>query len=225
MKEKMKMENEIFIIYKAQNIVNGECYVGASTKGIEERKKDHINKSNSINATYFQEAIRTFGADAFEWEQIDTASTVNELAEKEAEYIVKYNSLYDGLNSNKGSGGFKKKVYQYCLESGKLLHSYDDLTSAATTVNATKTSISNVCLHIDRTCKGFYWSYSDTDNPKNNIDLRKKQVIQFDLTGIELTKYNSASEASRKTGVSKTCITRCCRGEREQSGGYIWEYS
>ena len=94
MKEKMKMENEIFIIYKAQNIVNGECYVGASTKGIEERKKDHINKSNSINATYFQEAIRTFGADAFEWEQIDTASTVNELAEKEAEYAELFANPY-----------------------------------------------------------------------------------------------------------------------------------
>jgi hypothetical protein len=218
------MENTNFIIYKAQNIVNGECYVGASTKSVEERKRNHIHKSNSINATYFQETIRTFGSDAFKWEQIDTATTVNELAEKEAEYIVKYNSQYDGLNSNKGSGGFKKKVYQYCLESGKLLHSYNDLTSAATAVSATKTSISNVCLHIDRTCKGFYWSYSDTDNPKNNIDLRKKQVIQYDLTEKELTSYISASEASRRTGISKTCITRCCRGERKSSGGFIWNY-
>ena len=50
-------------------------------------------------------------------------------------------------------------------------------------------------------------------------------MIQFDLTGMELAKYNSASEASRKTGISKTCITRCCRGERKNSGGYIWEYS
>ena len=220
----MKINNNNFIIYKAQNTLTGECYIGASTKGIEERKKDHINKSNSINATYFQEAIRIFGADAFEWEQIDTASTVNELAEKEAEYIVKYNSLYDGLNSNKGSGGFKKKVYQYCLESGKLLHSYDDLTCAGNAVNATKKSVSNVCLHIDKTCKGFYWSYSDTDNPNNNTDLRTKKVIQYDLTGKEVARYFSASEASRKTGFSKTCITRCCRGERKSSGGYIWKY-
>ena len=221
------MENTIntYIIYRAHNTFTGESYIGATTKTIEERKIDHLRKSNNGLGSYFQEAIGTYGSDAFNWEQIDTATTVNELAEKEAEYILKYNSLYKGYNSNKGSGGFKKKVYQYCLVTGEILNSYDDLTSAATAVNATKKSISNVCLHIDRTCKGFYWSYSDTDNPKNNIDLRKKQVIQFDLTGIELTKYNSASEASRKTGVSKTCITRCCRGEREQSGGYIWEYS
>lgn len=224
MKKKMKMENTNFIIYKAQNSINGEVYVGATSKSLEERKRDHINKSNRIKANYFHQAIRTFGADAFEWEQIDTASTVNELAEKEAEYIIKYNSLYYGLNSNKGSGGFKKKVYQYCLATGKLLNRFNDLTSAATSVNATKKSISNVCLHIDRTCNGFYWSYSDTDNPNNNIDLRTKKVIQYTLNGEELANYISASEASRKTSISKTCITRCCRGEREQSGGFFWKY-
>ena len=221
------MENRIntYIIYKAQNSTTGETYIGATTKSLEERKRDHINKSNSIKANYFQKAIGTYGSDAFNWEQIDTATTVNELAEKEAEYILKFDSFKAGYNSNKGSGGFKKKVYQYELKTGKILHSYDDLTSAATAVNATKKSISNVCLHIDRTCKGFYWSYSDTDNPSNNTDLRKKQVIQYTLKGEELALYISASEASRKTGISKTCITRCCRGERKNSGGYIWNYS
>lgn len=221
------MENRIktYIIYKAQNSTTGETYIGATSKSLEERKRDHINKSNRIKANYFHQAIRTFGADAFEWEQIDFATTINELAEKEAEYILKYNSLNQGFNSNKGSGGFKKKVYQYELQTGKLLNSYDDLTSAANAVNATKKSISNVCLHIDRTCKGFYWSYSNMDNPKNNSDLRTKQVVQYDLTGKELVKYNSASEASRITGISKSCITRCSRGERSNSGGYIWNYS
>ena len=221
----MKMENTNFIIYKAQNILTEECYIGATTKSIAERKIDHIQKSNNGLGSYFQEAIGTYGSDAFNWEQIDTASNINELAEKEAEYILKFDSFKAGYNSNKGAGGFKKKVYQYSVETGELLNSYDDLTCAGNAVNATKKSVSNVCLHIDKTCKGFYWSYSDTDNPKNNIDLRKKQVIQFDLTGKELTSYISASEASRKTGISKTCITRCCRGERKNSGGYIWEYS
>ena len=225
MKKKMKMENTNFIIYKAQNTITGECYIGATTKSIEDRKIDHIQKSNNGLGGYFQEVIGTYGSDAFNWEQIDTASNINELAEKEAEYILKFDSFKAGYNSNKGAGGFKKKVYQYSVETGGLLNSYDDLTCAGNAVNATKKSVSNVCLHIDKTCKGFYWSYSDTDNPKNNIDLRKKQVIQFDLTGMELAKYNSASEASRKTGISKTCITRCCRGERKNSGGYIWEYS
>lgn len=221
------MENraKTYIIYKAQNTITGECYIGASTKSLEERKRDHINKSNRVKANYFHQAIRTFGADGFEWKQIDTATTINELAEKEEEYIFKYNSLHQGLNSNKGSGGFKKKVYQYDIQTGELLNSYDDLTSAGNAVNATKKSISNVCLSIDKTCKGYYWSYSSTIKSFSTTDLRKKEVMQYNLEGDLLNQYLSVAEASKKSGISKTCISRCCRGEREQSGGYFWRYS
>ena len=158
-------------------MITGESYIGATTKSIDERKADHLRKSNNGVGTYFQEAIGTYGSDAFTWEQIDTAITINELAEKEAEYILKYNSFEKGYNSNKGSGGFKKKVYQYSLETGELLNYYDDLTSAGIAVNATKKSISNVCLNIDKTCKGYYWSYSSTNESFSSTDLRKKEVF------------------------------------------------
>lgn len=213
-----------YIIYKAQNTFTGETYIGATTKSIEERKADHLSKAERGLGSNFQEAIGTYGSDTFNWEQIDIASNINELAKKEAEYILKFNSFKAGYNQNKGSGGFKKKVYQYSLETGELLNSYDDLTCAGNAVNATKKSISNVCLHIDKTCKGYYWSYSSTDDSYSSSDLRKKEVIQYNLKGEEQVRFVSASEASRKTGVSKTCITRCCRGEREQTGGFLWEY-
>ena len=40
--------------------------------------------------------------------------------------------------------------------------------------------------------------------------------------GIE--EFDSISHASRIKGLSKTCIARCCRGEREQTGGFLWKY-
>lgn len=40
-----------------------------------------------------------------------------------------------------------------------------------------------------------------------------------------IENFKSASEASRKTGISRTCIARCSRGERGQSGGFLWNYS
>ena len=46
----------------------------------------------------------------------------------------------------------------------------------------------------------------------------------MDLDGRTLQKYKSVAEASRQTGISKTCISRCCRGERDKSGGFKWEY-
>lgn len=212
------------IIYKVTNVSNNEFYIGATTKALEERKKDHHQKSSKKVGSYFHEAIGTYGPEAFLWEQIDTASNIDELAQKEVKYIEEYNSFEEGYNSDKG-GGFKKSVFQYCIETGKLIKSYPDLESAANAVSANKKSISNCCLNYCKTCKGYIWSYSDTLHVISNLDLRRKTVNQISLDGDLIDCYESASEASRKTGISKTCITRCCRNERKQSGGFLWNYS
>ncbi|WP_258226571.1 NUMOD1 domain-containing DNA-binding protein [Aestuariibaculum sp. M13] len=54
--------------------------------------------------------------------------------------------------------------------------------------------------------------------------MRKKKVVLYSLAGKPLAEFQSVAEASKKTGVSKTCIARCCRGERPHSGGFIWKY-
>lgn len=213
-----------YIIYKAENIYTEEVYVGATTKTLEERKNDHLIKSNNGSGGYFHQAIQTYCEESFVWSIIDTANSLNELAQKETEYIFSYNSVENGYNSDRG-GGLKKTVFQYNIETGKLINSYDDLSSAANAVNAVKTSISSACLHYNKTCKGFAWSYLSTLEPSSSLDLRKKTVNQISLKGEFIACYESASQASRKTGISKTCITRCCRKEREHSGGFLWEYS
>lgn len=43
---------------------------------------------------------------------------------------------------------------------------------------------------------------------------------------LDLDKYfNSASEASVHTGVSRTSIVKCCRGQLQQAGGMLWYYA
>lgn len=216
----MKSES---IIYKVTNVHTGNIYIGTTTKNISKRKKDHEQKANIGKGSYFQEAIGTYGPDAFEWEQIDTANDINELAEKEKQYILKYNSLENGYNQDSG-GGFQKNVYQYNSTDGTLVAVYESLQSAASSVNASRTSISNTCLGQNKTCKGFYWSYALTEPFIIEGDLRKKKVVQYDLEGKQIVIFVSVAEAYRNTGISKACISRCCRGEREQSGGYLWKY-
>ena len=53
---------------------------------------------------------------------------------------------------------------------------------------------------------------------------RVKGVIQLKLDGSYINKFYSISEASRETGVTRTSIGECCRGERKQTGGYKWKY-
>lgn len=211
------------IIYKAENTLTGEVYIGATTKSLEERKQDHIQKANKKVGSYFQEAIGTYGPEAFTWEQIDTAATNDELAAKEIKYVLENNSVDGGYNSDKG-GGIKKTVYQYNLD-GTLNTTFDDLTSAGNSINVRKQDVSRACWSVNHTLGGYLWSYEYKEPFVVEPDNRKKQVVQLDLDGKEIGRYISASEASRKTGISKTCITRCCRGERNNSGGFLWEYS
>lgn len=218
----MEITTNNYIIYKAQNTFTGEVYIGATTKSIEERKSDHIHKANNEIGSYFQEAIATYGTNAFQWEQIDSASNNDELANKEIKYISDYDSFDNGYNSDKG-GGIKKTVYKYNLD-GSLNNTYEDLTSASITVDVRKQDISRACWSVNNALEGFLWSYEYIEPFIPKSDIRRKAVTQFSLDGGLIASYESASEASRITGISKTCITRCCRGEREHTSGFLWEY-
>ena len=210
------------IIYKVVNIQTNEVYIGATVRSLEERKADHLQKADKKVGSYFQEAIGTYGPDAFIWEQIDIASSNDELASKEIKYISEYDALENGFNSDKG-GGFKKTVYKYNLD-GSLNATFEDLTTAAETISVRKQDISRACWSVNHTLGGFLWSYDKMETFVAENDSRKKEVVQSFLDGNLVAKYISVAEASGKTGVSRTCIARCCRGERVQTGGFLWEY-
>lgn len=212
------------IVYSVKNKITGEVYIGVTTNSVHQRQLDHTERSSRGELNKFHEAISTYGADAFSWTQIDTASSNDELAQKEKEYIIHYDSKENGYNSDSG-GGIQKTVYQYSIEDGSLLNTYDSLVSASKTVNAHKTCIGNACIGQNMTCKGFYWSYSLSIPFVLQEDKRIKRVIKMDLEGVVIAEYKSVTNASKETGISKTCISRVCRGERNHAGGFRWSYS
>jgi hypothetical protein len=209
------------LVYKVTNLETGEAYIGATTRSIEDRKADHIQKANKGVGGYFQEAIGTYGPDSFSWDQIDTANNSNELAEKEKQYILQYDSKDKGYNADSG-GGFMKTVYQYC-QDGELIASFSSLKEVELTFNYDKRRISNACTTATL-WQGNYWSYSQNNSFKMITDSRKKKVFQYNYNGELVAKFISVAEASNITGLSKSCISRCCRGERQSSGGFIWKY-
>ncbi|MDC7994039.1 NUMOD1 domain-containing DNA-binding protein [Altibacter sp. HG106] len=212
-----------YLIYKSTNIETGMIYVGVTTKNLESRIKDHIQKSNSNKGHYFQEAIGTYGPEAFNWEEIDTTSSRDELAQIEKQYIEQYNSYRNGYNSDSG-GGFKKTVYQYSIDDGTLTGSFDCLESAASAVNADKKAISRACLNVNNIYKGFYWSYEYKEPFIPNSDARRKEVIQMDVEGNMIAEYKSVAEASQSTGANRSSIAKCCRGKYKSASGFIWKY-
>lgn len=147
----MKMKD--YIIYKVENKINGLVYIGATKDKLLSRIKDHKQKSIKLPNRKFYNALSTYKYDDFKWEQIDTASSLDELAKKEKEYILEYNSKDKGYNSDTG-GGFQKTVYKYNLE-GDFIDSFKSLSEASKTVNSKKQQISRACLD-NKSYKGFY---------------------------------------------------------------------
>ncbi|WP_417372266.1 NUMOD1 domain-containing DNA-binding protein [Gelidibacter japonicus] len=211
-----------FIVYKVTNQIDPMIYIGVTTQKLESRVNDHIKKSINGLGHYFHEAIGTYGPEAFNWEQIDSAKSVEELAQKERDYIGQYDSFRNGYNSNSG-GGFKKPIYQYDL-AGKLVNTFQDLDSAANAVSVVNKSISAACLGKIKTCKGFYWSYILREPYLCIKDARRKKVIQMDLNDNFIAQYRSVADASNSTGTNKSSIAKCCRDEYKKASGFKWKY-
>ena len=95
-------------IYKIK-FPNGKHYIGLTTTSLEKRKIQHKCNANIGETTCLYNAIRKYNMiDTFELIEIDTADTLEELYEKEIEYIKSYNSYYKndkGYNMTYGGDG------------------------------------------------------------------------------------------------------------------------
>lgn len=74
-------------IYKATNTVNGKMYIGQTIQGLGIRKWRHFQDTKRGSNIVFHKAIRKYGEDNFEFEVIDTASSEDELTNKENYWI------------------------------------------------------------------------------------------------------------------------------------------
>jgi len=122
----------------------------------------------------------------------------NDLSTKRPDLLKEWNFKKNNIKPNEVSEGSNKKVWWICSKCG-----YE-----------WKTGIVN-------RCKG------NTGCPKcgrKKVEAsRSKKVLQFSLDGKLIAKYESASDAVRKTGIKS--LHAACRGALKTSGGYIWKYS
>lgn len=66
---------------------------------------------------------------------------------------------------------------------------------------------------------------SDEWKKKQSESHKGKRVCQYSKDGEFLAEYPSFHEASRQTGTTKECISRCCVGKIKTAGGYVWSLS
>lgn len=100
------------IVYKVTNIKNNKVYIGQTIRNLESRKRQHLlyatnEKYYSRFNCKFYEAIRKYGKENFEWEDVCQCNTIEDLNEKEKLFIKEYDSFGDnGYNLTNGGLNF-----------------------------------------------------------------------------------------------------------------------
>ena len=85
------------IIYKITNRINGKVYIGQTIVPLQRRWVQHCSHSKH-HCTSLHNAIKKYGKENFTVEQIDVATTRDELDSKEVFWI----QFYDSMNRDKG---------------------------------------------------------------------------------------------------------------------------
>ena len=213
-------------IYKIENLTNHKIYIGQSIE-IEKRFVAHKNSKDNFA---IHQAIQKYGIENFSFEIIEECSK-EELDDKECFWISHFNSLvpfgYNMIEGGSNGAALAKRipVYQYDF-NGKLIASYPGINEASRINNISGIHISECCRNLRQSTGGYFWSFSDKESfsKKDIKDHRGCKIIQYDMQGNELARYNSAKEAAEATNGSAPAITKACRGQSKSSNGFQWRY-
>ena len=118
----------------------------------------------------------------------------------------------------------KRSVYQVDFQ-GNIVETYDSLTSAESKTGVNRGSIYNA-IESGCTSQGYRWfeTLEDIEMEKTNGTLIKNyfKVIQCNHeTRTIVSVYNSYPEATSKTSISISNISRSCKTNRK-AGGFKW---
>lgn len=101
----------IGIIYQYINTFNNKCYIGQTSKSLDERWKKHLKEAKRNSNCAFHCAIRKYGAEAFEHKILceiyrETTEQLKEVLDYYECYYIKYYDSYNhGYNMTTGGDG------------------------------------------------------------------------------------------------------------------------
>ena len=86
-------------IYKFTHTESNRCYIGQTIQDPNHRRLEHIAGSRTSERTYhFHNALRKYGVNAFTFEVLVEATSLEELNRLEELYVEQYNSIDNGFN-------------------------------------------------------------------------------------------------------------------------------
>lgn len=214
---------------------SGKVYIGITAKPVKRRWR---GGSAYRNNTHFYAAIKKYGWGAFRHVVIASGLTREQACDMERDLIKKFDSTNPDRGYNHSPGGDKTTLgYKYSPESRKLIsekakgrrkgvpltdehkeHIRQALTGRKQTAEQREKARRALG---DRFQTEAARKKQKENTPKGARHPKAQPVVCVD-TG---ETWGYIQEAADATGVSRSSISRCCRGSQKTAGGYKWSYA
>lgn len=125
----------------------------------------------------------------------------------------------------RGLHNAEKEICQYTLD-GKYITSYCSIVEAAKAVGILEESIRISGKNENKRGGNFLWRYAPSPPTIKPyvVGGHFRRVVQMDMSGAIINEFKSLTEASISTKSNLSKISMCCKGKRDYTNGYKWEY-
>lgn len=120
----------------------------------------------------------------------------------------------------------KRPINKYTM-SGEYILTYDSIKSATTDLGST--NVVSACEGVQKSVKGFQLRYADSMG-KNNIEpceepsTEPKEINMYNISGDYIRSFESATEASRVTGIPRRNIASVAQGTQKTVYGFQFRF-
>lgn len=237
-------------IYRITNLINNKIYIGQTSRKLSKRileyKKSFLY--NNQQNTHLQNSFNKYGFENFKFEVIDIAQNINELNEKEINYIKQYNSTNKKIGYNIESGGKNSIPTTETLE--KMSKSHLGIKQTDSWVNK-RIAIAGSCdakkygkkktdeekNQLSVISPKFWLGKMRSDKTKSKISKTKKEnglsdkqkkilyktVYKRNILTNTVQSYESTTIAATFEHVNQSTISRWCKNKKNVNG-YHWSY-
>ena len=183
------------LIYKIVCEITGKCYVGQTTKTLNERIKWHLYEVKYFRRKYpIYNAIRKYGWDSFKVEVLEDNIPLEFLNEREIFWTNKFNALFPGGYVLVAGG----QNYQIFSEETR--------------------------KKIGKASKNRKKSEESKKKISGSKNVRARTILCYDLNDNFIKEYDCIINAAKELKLHASHISRVCRKKCQKTGKYKFQY-
>jgi group I intron endonuclease len=224
-----------YTIYKLIDPRNQKIrYIGLTFNSLKHRLNSHCHEKGKSHKINWVQSLIKIGLKPIIDIVEDGLETYESACEKEIFYISKFsNEGHDLTNSCSGGNKNKKMSIDVRNKMSESIKKYLKLNPVvieeSTRIKISKSAKKRfedpeeiIKLKISNK------KFEDSKTPEqkiNDILIQDcKSVIQYDKNMNIISEFLSIRDASRKTNIERSNISKCCKNKAKTAGGYKWKY-